>query len=121
MNRRTILKGGIVLAVTGHTAVASGEVADPIITAIRDYHNGVAAFNAINEEDWDLHAGEFAVIAKTYGAPLDVLEEWDAPAETIEGAIQALRFAAEEAEQFASSAAVPRMIAAALGYLEAGR
>lgn len=43
MNRRTILKGGIVLAVTGHTAVASGE-ASPAVVSIDDFlANGTPA------------------------------------------------------------------------------
>jgi hypothetical protein len=36
MNRRTILKGGIVLAVTGHTAVASDETS-PAAVSIDDF------------------------------------------------------------------------------------
>lgn len=36
MNRRTLLKGGIVLAVTGHTAAASGET-NPAAVSIDDF------------------------------------------------------------------------------------
>lgn len=117
-----MLKAGIVLPVSNHTPVASGEgITDPIITAIRDLREGNAAFNAIKEEDWPLHGGEEAVIAKTYGAPMDVLDDWDRPAETMEGVIEALRFVREDTAMFASSGAVPRLISAALGYLEANR
>ncbi|KSV72926.1 hypothetical protein N182_28780 [Sinorhizobium sp. GL2] len=115
-----MLKAGIVLAISNHTALASGEgIIDPIITAIRDLRAGEAAFSAIKEDDWHLHGGEDAVIAKTYGPALDVVDEWDRPAETMEGALEALRFAREEADLFSSSPAVPRMISAALVYLEA--
>lgn len=91
---------------------------DPISTAIEAFRAGNAAFGAIKEEDWPTHGGEEAVIANTYGLPLEVLENWDQPALSLKGAVDALRFANEENRNFESNPTVAAMVAAALAYFE---
>ncbi|MBB3396658.1 MULTISPECIES: hypothetical protein [unclassified Rhizobium] len=91
---------------------------DPISTAIEAFRAGNAAFCATKEEDWPAHGGEEAVIANTYGRPLEVLENWDQPALSLKGAVDALRFANEENRNFESNPTVVAMVGAALAYLE---
>ncbi|MBN9032821.1 MAG: hypothetical protein J0I23_23755 [Rhizobiales bacterium] len=120
--RRTVLKAGLVLATTGHPAVAGGGFAeappDPLVDAIRAYKNGIAAFDAIKEDDWPLHGGEEAVIEKTYAKSLQALQSWHKPALTRQGAVEALRFAHTENKAHCSNPIIMAMLTAALTYFE---
>lgn len=91
---------------------------DPIIDAIRAFHDGNAAFCAIKEKDWPKHGGEESVIAKTYGPALDALADWEGPATTREGAMEALRLALKEWHEFSHSSCLTAMLAAAVAYFE---
>ncbi|CVI58826.1 hypothetical protein CFBP4996_19615 [Agrobacterium leguminum] len=91
---------------------------DPVIVAVQAYRDGNKAFEAIPSADHHKHGGEEAVIAKTYGPPLKVLKEWDAPCTSKEGAITALRHALEECDAFSCSDSLTAMTRAALLYLE---
>lgn len=95
-------------------------VHDPLVDAIKAYHDGMAAYGHIAEKDWPLHGGEMAVVHKTYGAPLDALAEWGKPARTREGAIAALRFVIEEQTNYWSTEAACTMTESVLAYLIEG-
>ncbi|MDI7865062.1 hypothetical protein MRS76_24400 [Rhizobiaceae bacterium n13] len=94
-----------------HTA---GNPADPIIAAIDAYHAGNAAYCAQPDED-------DAAIEATYGPPLRVLEDWDQPALTRQGAIAALQLAKKEDGGISCSPIVGNMLDAALAYFEKER
>ena len=55
----------------------------------------------------------------SYGPPLTVLKEWEDPAKTRRGALEALRLITEENGAFMSSPIVAPLLAAALAYFEA--
>ncbi|MEH3125542.1 hypothetical protein [Agrobacterium cavarae] len=94
---------------------------DPVINAIQAYRDGDKAFCSIKEEDWDSHGGQEAVIEKTYGPPMRVLDNWNQPCTSMEGVIAALRHAAHEADQFSCSDSLTSMVHAVLAYLEGAR
>jgi hypothetical protein len=115
MNRRTILKGGVILAATSHTAVATADVssaADPLLDVIRAYQRGLVEFNRNASDDWE------DLSERTYGPHLLVLDNWDRPATTRESAMEALRIALADKNGVYGSAAADSMVRAALGYLE---
>lgn len=114
ISRRAVLTGAFALAAAAKAATPS----DPLLDAIAAYRAGAEAFTAIKETDWPLYGGEQVVIAETYGLPLNALEEWKRPAETHQGALEALRFAHEESLAFQSAPTVVAMVAAALAYFE---
>jgi hypothetical protein len=91
---------------------------DPLQDAIKAYQTGSAAFNCIKEAEWPQHGGEDAVITKTYGAPLEVLENREQPAISRNGALEALRLAYEESSNFDANPTVRAMVSAALTYFE---
>jgi hypothetical protein len=91
---------------------------DPVADAIQAYRDGNKAFCAIKEKDWLSHGGHDAVIAQTYGPALDALDNWNQAAVTKLGAMAALRFALEEAEDNYCEPSIKSMMRAALGYLE---
>jgi hypothetical protein len=101
-------------------AAAEG-MPDPIITAVQAYRDGNAAFNAIKEAEYEAHGGEDAVIAKTYGAPMDALSDWDQPAKTRAGAIEALRLIQHENRMSSSVPFIDPLLTSALAYFEAER
>ncbi|MDW9417413.1 hypothetical protein GOB15_23780 [Sinorhizobium meliloti] len=112
ISRRAVLTGAFALA----TKAAGSN--DPLLETIMAFRAGTLAYSAVDEREWPLYGGEQAVIAKTYGPPLNALEEWDRPAETRQGALEALRFAHEESLAFQSAPTVAAMVAAALAYFE---
>lgn len=116
MDRRTVLKGGFVLAATAHTTANVAVAADPLVHAINDYRAGNAAFCKLDESEWPALGGDDAVIEMTYGAPMRVLDEWDQPAKSLEGAISALKLIRDE--QLMLETMGDSMLAAALSYLE---
>lgn len=115
----TVNKDGVytALAIPGVDPVEP----DPIIAAIQAFDDGNKAFEAIKEKDWDKHGGQEAVIEKTYGPPMRIVGDWDQPCKSTEGAIAALRHAAQEAENFSCSDSLTAMVGAALAYLEGKR
>ena len=70
---------------------------DPILDAIWYYTQGCAAYDSVEEADKD-EIGEAALVSKTYGPPMNVLDNWKSPALTSKGAREALRFALAEGE-----------------------
>lgn len=92
--------------------------ADPVLAAVQAYRDGNKAFEAIPSVDHQKHGGEEAVIAKTYGPPMRVLNDWDTPCRTREGAIAALQHALEEGDAFSCSDSLTSMTRAALSFLE---
>lgn len=134
INRRAMLKAATTLPMLALPCVAVGaarsvetpslatpaslKVQDPLYVAITNYRKGMHQFEIIEEADWDKLGGEDFVVESTYGAPFDVLAEWDEPALTLNGAIEALRFAADECKHFAASPTVEPMIVAALQFFE---
>ena len=131
MNRRAMLSGATILPMLAIPAIAActaasntseaAEVAasqDPLYIALSKYSAGMATFNVINEVDWAAAGGEEAVIEGTYGAPMEVLENWDAPAATREGAIEALQLIIHECKWFSASSLIAPMAEAVLGYLK---
>ncbi|MBD9640761.1 hypothetical protein IB277_31170 [Ensifer sp. ENS07] len=113
MNRRTVLKGGIVLAVTSHTAVSTAEVGteEPLVAAIRAYRAGLIAFGELPDSDFGK--------VETYEPWQEILDNWNEPARTREGAIEALRAALGDDDGLYGCEGADRMVKAALGYLEA--
>lgn len=118
MMRRTVLKGGFVLAATAHTSVASGDIAaDPLMDAINAYYEGARLFNDL-ADGVGPYADEDAAIAATYGPTDDALRNWDSPASTRKSAIAALMVARAELRDYSNSDIAKSMIAASIGYLE---
>lgn len=114
MQRRDILRGAVAFTVGAPTLVATAVAYDPILSAINDYKDGCKAFCAIPEEA--MEQDEDGVIAQTYGRPMEVLENWDRPALTREGAVAALRLIRDEKvyiDGFGAS-----LFFAALGFFE---
>lgn len=117
LNRRAALKGGLVLAVTAHTVAGVAIVSDPLLDAVKAYRAGLIQFNQMAASDnddklWEKYSSE------TYGPWQEVLNDWDEPAKTREGAIEALRSAISDEDGVYGTPAAERMIKAALGYLE---
>lgn len=119
MNRRFILKGGLVLAATSHTAVATADIGrkieDPLLDAIHAYQAGLEDFNRNAPEDDE---GSIAYAQVSYIPHLVRLDEWNEPARTREGAIEALRISLTNKGGVYGCEAADRMVQAAIGYLE---
>lgn len=110
MDRRTVLKGGLVLAATGHTVALAPVIADPLIDAIKAYRAGLVAFGDLSDEEYGK--------VETYEPWQNVLDNWNEPARTREGAIEALRAALGDDDGLYGCEGADRMVRAALGYLE---
>jgi len=92
----------------------SAPVHDPLLHAVRAYQSGLDDFNratGLSDEERD----EFAKVS--YAPPMAVLTDWTEPARSMQGAVEALRLAAEENADFGDELA-GSMISAALAYLE---
>ncbi|NTF35528.1 hypothetical protein [Agrobacterium rubi] len=63
---------------------------DPLLATIQEFHSGLTRFNEL-EKETVTQADEDRLVAETYGGPIDRLYDWDAPAVTLEGAIEALK------------------------------
>lgn len=114
VSRRAAIMGAAAAAVA-LPALAS-PVRDPILDAIDAYRRGCAAYDAHSICRMLDYTEEYhdQAVAETYGPALEVLDNWDRPAVTLEGAIAALTLALEdEGESFKD-----QMIDAALAYLE---
>ena len=113
MNRRTVLKGGIVLAATAHTAAFAPVIADPLLDLIKAYRQGVMDFYAeTTDQEWE------GLSDITYGPHLARIDQWEGPAVTREGAIEALRLSIDDVGGVADCDSAQRMVRAAIGYLE---
>lgn len=110
MNRRTVLKGGLTLAIAGHTAALAPIIADPLIEAIKAYRSGLLAFGELSDEEYGK--------VETYEPWQEVLDNWNEPARTREGAIEALKAALGDDDGLYGCEGADRMVKAALGYLE---
>ena len=64
---------------------------DPILETIEALETGLAYFNVIPRAVTETM--EEQIVAATYGPPRGALEIWTAPAETLEGALAAIRLA----------------------------
>lgn len=82
---------------------------DPIVSAIDAYLAGCAAYSASGQEDDE-------TANATYGPSLEILERWDRPAVTREGAAAALRLALDEMPD--GYTLVSALLSAALAYLD---
>lgn len=99
-------------------STALSKEADPVLAAVQAYRIGTKAFESIPSWDHHKHGGEEAVIEKTYGPPMRVLNNWDTPCRTRNGAIAALQHALEEGDAFSCSDSLTSMTRAALNFLE---
>lgn len=118
INRRNALAAipACGLAAIVPAAAEAVTVRDPIIDAINAYRTGMAAYNG--REDFANREEEDAAIAETWGPPMAVLGAWDKPAVSRQGALEALRFAIEEAEEYSCSEMLTNAARAALRYFE---
>jgi len=94
------------------------EQSDPLLSAIASFLAGEVAFGAIKEKDWDAHGGEAAVIRETFGRPMEILEDWDRPAITLDGAIAALRLADRENRTHGECDVSVAMVRAAVAFFD---
>ncbi|CAN7202874.1 hypothetical protein LJR030_000530 [Rhizobium sp. LjRoot30] len=94
------------------------EQSDPLLSAIASFLAGEVAFGAIKEKDWDAHGGEASVIRETFGRPMEILEDWDRPAITLDGAIAALRLADRENRTHGECDVSVAMVRAAAAFFE---
>jgi hypothetical protein len=92
-----------------HQHTAENRSADPIVPAIDAYLAGCAAYCASGREDEE-------TADATYGPHLEILEHWEQPAVTREGAAAALRLALSELNH--GEALACALISAALAYLD---
>ncbi|MFS2175629.1 helix-turn-helix domain-containing protein [Rhizobium pisi] len=90
--------------------------ADPLIIAINAYIDGVAAFNAVDEEDLPDETFDDLAAAMFHG-PEAVLRHWQTPARSHEAALAAISLAEREKAAFEGESPVAdAMEAAAIGY-----
>ncbi|PWE56747.1 hypothetical protein DEM27_10310 [Metarhizobium album] len=114
MKRRDILRGAIAFSVSAPATI--GIVAyDPLLSAIRDYQDGLEKWLKFSPED---NEGAMAYTDESYGPPLALLQEWDQPAYTRDGAIAALKLAFDDDTGVRGMPAEGRLIQAVIGYLE---
>lgn len=89
---------------------------DPILIAIENLHSGMNDFNFNAPMHDDEAANAYA--AASFGEPRRIIQEWNSPALSLEGAIAALKLA-KKADDEGDYSMVGPMLAAALGYFEA--
>lgn len=88
---------------------------DPLVAAIAAYREACEAFEAL---DWS-EVDNPASVEKSYGPPLSVLQSWNKPAKSKDGAVAALQLAYDELYSDHSENYAPlRMVRAALGYFK---
>jgi hypothetical protein len=90
---------------------------DPLIAAIDAYNAGIAAYDG--QEEFETPEAEQAAIAATYGPAFEILENWEQPAATRAGALEALRLAAK-GNGIVGIYIQQNMVESALGYFEQG-
>ncbi|WIC86871.1 hypothetical protein A6U93_18535 [Agrobacterium tumefaciens] len=84
----TAYKHGVytVLDIPGVTAAPQ----DPLLDTIKGFRDGLAAFSAI-PGDQITQENEEGLVEETYGPWQDELDDWDEPARSVEGAIEAIK------------------------------
>jgi hypothetical protein len=92
---------------------------DPLLDAINGYRNGIEELTAIADSGQITRENEDQIYQETLGKYEDVLDTWDQPAPTREGAIAALVLMGER-DMFEDIIGEP-LRKAVLGYLEASR
>lgn len=88
---------------------------DPLLELIRNYRNGVEELNAIPDEVFT-RENEYQIYFDTYGRFETALDKWDAPALSLQGALEALKLIRER-DMFDDTMGDP-LLNAAIGYLE---
>ncbi|MGI8397774.1 hypothetical protein ACRYWZ_15485 [Agrobacterium deltaense] len=63
---------------------------DPLLDTIKGFRKALAAYSAIPVEEIT-QANEDGFVEKTYGPWMDMLDDWDEPARSVEGAIEAIK------------------------------
>ena len=112
IDRRTLLQGLVATAVA--PAAASAMTYDPLLSTIRDYRAGCAAYrDDLTESDFD---NDDDLFERTYAPPMRILTAWRDPAATPEGAIEALRLLKDE--RLVTEDIGFAMIDAVIGYLQ---
>ncbi|UXN69885.1 hypothetical protein N8A98_22200 [Devosia neptuniae] len=96
--------------------MSSSNVNDPILVAIRKFRDSSAAFEAMTSPDTTAEID--AQVEQTYGPHEAILVEWTKPAQTHQGAVEALRLAVEQNSPYNGSVIADRMVVAALAYLD---
>ncbi|MGR9269829.1 helix-turn-helix domain-containing protein [Rhizobium leguminosarum] len=90
--------------------------ADPLIIAINAYIDGLAAYNAVDDEDLQYDALDDLAVAMFHG-PEAVLRHWQTPARSHEAALAAISLAEREKAAFEGESPVAdAMEAAAIGF-----
>ncbi|MBB4342111.1 hypothetical protein [Rhizobium leguminosarum] len=92
-----------------------GATTEPLVNLIDAYRKGLTDYCRNAPEDYHLAA---AYAQETYKLPRIALETWSDPAETLYGAVCALRMAME-ADENDDTEVVSAMLKASLGYFEA--
>ncbi|MBL8577696.1 MAG: hypothetical protein JNK47_10750 [Mesorhizobium sp.] len=90
---------------------------DPLIDAIKAFRDGLAAYNRHSYPKTG-RGSEAKAIAETYGPASDRLQQWDGPALTHEGAVEALRLVKEELHDTRGDTIALNLTTAALAYFE---
>lgn len=98
--------------ITNTTATAAAP--DPLLETIRLYQRGLSDFNAqaVGDVDWS------KVADATYAPYLQALTDWDKPAASLEGAVEALRISLTEEDGVYGCDAADRMVKAAYAFLK---
>lgn len=96
-------------------APAAAAVHDPLLDVINAFRSAMKDY-CDNAPDDDDAADAYAEV--TYAPAMKVIEHWNSPAVTKEGAVEAIRLAVQEARDFANSEMLRPLLAAALGYFE---
>ena len=91
---------------------------ETLLDVIHAYRAGVMAY--ADHPEFVSHDEENEVARAADGVHAAKLDKWDASANSREEAMEALKFALEDAAQWCGSATTSTMIKAALGYLEEG-
>ncbi|PWE52792.1 hypothetical protein DEM27_28740 [Metarhizobium album] len=115
IDRRTLLQGLIVAAVT--PAEAGAALHDPLLDVIQAYRAGLIEFDRLADNSPDDSRWK-ELGAATYEPWQAILDNWDQPARTREGAVEALRASLAAEDGVYGCKAAERMVRAALGYLE---
>ena len=97
INRRRFLTGTAIAGASVAVAVpaVAAELHDPLLEAIEAFRDGNRRFCAL-PEDFAPYADEDEAIEATYGPPLEALNEWDDPAQSLAGVREAIRIVLKE-------------------------
>ena len=110
IDRRTTIRGLAAGAAVGFVAFER----DPLLDAVNVYRSAIDDFNRNAPEDTE---ASYAYADQSYGPPMRVLDTWDTPARTREGAAAALEVALYEFDQHGENPLTEAMMKAALGFL----